>query len=78
MDNLEPENQILLFEAIRRYFPETENKELVIPMIVQWFNERSSQFVPATELDSIIRSLYDVSKGSPASKVARPFSFRFT
>ncbi|KAK8883335.1 hypothetical protein M9Y10_045985 [Tritrichomonas musculus] len=76
MEELEIENQILLLEAVRRFYPQSENKELVLPMIFQWFNERSTQFVPTTQLDEIVRSLFKVPQKTANIKLPRPFSFR--
>ena len=78
MDALEVDNQILLLEAIRRFYPQSDNKEIVLPMIFQWFNERSSQFMPTSQLDEIVRSLFDVPQKTANIKVSRPFAFRFT
>lgn len=78
MDELETENQIILLKAIRLFYLESENKEIVLPMIFQWFNERSTQFVPTTELNEIVRSLFEVPQKSISIKAARPFSFRFS
>lgn len=78
MDELETENQIILLQAIRLFYLESENKEIVLPMIFQWFNERSTQFVPSAELNDIIRSLYEVPQKSVSIKAARPFTFRFS
>ena len=62
MEKLSPDNQIILFEAIRRYFPQSENKDIVFPMIFQWFNEHSTQFVPAKELRDICADYFDFNK----------------
>lgn len=78
MENLDVDNQIILLEAIRRFYPQAENKEIILPMIFQWFNERSTQYVPTTQLDEIVRSLFKVPQKTTNIKLPRPFSFRFT
>ena len=78
MEELDVDNQIILLEAIRRFYPQAENKEIILPMIFQWFNERSTQFVPTTQLDEIVRSLFGVPQKTTNIKLPRPFSFRFT
>ena len=75
MDDLNPGNQIILLEAIRRFYPQSENKAIVLPMIFQWFNERSTQFIPSAQLDEIIRSLYQVPQKTVNLNVSRPFTF---
>jgi hypothetical protein len=74
MDSLGLDDQILLLEAIRRFFPQSENKEIVLPMICQWYNERASQFLPASESRAIISSLFDIPQRSANIKVPRPFT----
>ena len=80
MEKIYPENQIILFEAIRKYYPQSENKEILLPMIFQWFNERSSQFIPASELKEICCTLYDFSSKHSKigeQKVIHPFQFKY-
>ena len=77
MEELEIENQVILLESVRRFLPQSENKELVIPMANQWYNERASQFLPASAFRDIVGSLYDI-RPRGTMKHARPFSFRFS
>jgi hypothetical protein len=72
MDGLELENQILLLEAVRRFFPQSENKELVMPMICQWYNERATQFLPAAQFRDMLTALFDISP--KVSGFKRPFT----
>ena len=74
MEKLSPDNQIILFEAIRRYYPQSENKDIVFSMIFQWFNEHSTQFVTAKELREICSDYFDFNKQTqPAA--THPFQF---
>jgi len=77
MDSITVDNQIILFEAILKFFPQSENKDLVIPLIFQWFNERSTQFVPAPELREICTTLFEFNK-SNQNKTSVPFQFNYT
>jgi hypothetical protein len=74
MEGLELDNQILLLEAVRRFFPQAENKEIVLPMICQWYNERATQFLPASQFRDILSTLFDIMQRSANDKVMRPFT----
>lgn len=76
MEKLDVENQIILFEAIRRYYPQSENKDIVFSMIFQWFNEHSTQFVTAKELRNICMNYYDFSNTQDASAGVHSFQFK--
>lgn len=80
MERLEIANQIILLEAVRRFFPQSENKELVVPMIHQWYNEHATQFLPASEFRDMLTEcfLLEVPQKTANYKFARPFSFRFS
>lgn len=76
MDVLDVENQIILILAVRKFFKLSENKELVMPLIFKWFNERSTQFIPANELNIIIKSTFEVSQEKNMKQLIRPFDIR--
>ena len=76
MDKLSPDNQIILFEAIRRYYPQSENKEIVLSMIFQWYNEHATQFLPAKELRAICMDYYDFNKQVTQPNANHVFSFK--
>jgi hypothetical protein len=73
MDRLEVDNQIILLEAVRRFWPQSENKELVLPMACQWYNEHSTHFLIASVFHDIVASLYEIPQGNSGT-VSRPFS----
>lgn len=76
MEALSPDNQIVLFEAIRRYYPQSENKEIVLSMIFQWYNEHSTQFLSAKELRSICMEYYDFNKQIAQTNANHGFQFK--
>jgi hypothetical protein len=74
MDNLSVDNQILLLEAIRRFYSQSDNKEIVLPMACQWYNEKATQFLVASEFRDIVASLFEIPQRSANIKVQRPFT----
>lgn len=77
MDKLSPADQILLFEAIRKYYSQTDNKEIVIPMIGQWYNERSKQYLPSSEIRNICHKYYDFNKTTNHIPNSGTFQLRY-
>ena len=78
MESLTIESQILLLESVRRFLPQSKNKELVLPLANQWYNERSSEFLPASVFREIVASLYDLRQRSATVNRVCPFAFRFS
>jgi len=73
MEEIDVDNQIVLLLAVKKFYKLSENKELVMPLIFKWFNEHSTQFVPANQLTAIVKSIFEV----PQEKIVpRPLSFR--
>ena len=73
MDTLDVDNQIVLLLAIKKCYKISVNKELVMPLIFKWFNEHSTQFIHASQLTAIVKSIFEVTQGKI---VPRFLSFR--